>query len=289
MINRLHGYQNGDKALRELAAILTEATRANDVVCRYAGNQIALILTDTPLDDAEMFANRLREQIADHQFADVDRAMGSITVSGGLSEYSETLNTDDTIILSAHDALKIAQESGPNTVMNYKNINEGGEAKKGAYADLPKDLELAIPIIDSDHDRLYALIRAFTEAEKSRDLSVIESIFADLLEYTKFHFKREEAGLEACGYESLPGHQNEHRKLEGEVLSLLLDMRIRPETFNSTQLKEIRIFLQVWLGRHIAHSDMAYRDTMAASPQAQKVMEAFVPDEEVAMALSLSA
>ena len=276
IINGKYGYESGDKVLRDVAALLINSTRENDRVCRYSGTKIAIILPDTNIDDAEMFANRLREKIAEHKFDTANNDTVLVTVSVGVADYSKSNNTDASITYAAYDALKNAQETGPNTVRCYNKIDSSASNNnKGAYPDLPVNLEISIPVIDEGHDKIFSYIKKINEAEKNNDDSAVEMCFAALVKNIKNHFKKEELGLKVCGYDGLKGQISEHRKLEEDILSINWDMLQHPEIFHRERLKDLRPFLLGWFSKHITDFDMQYKDTLNGSPDAIKAMEEY--------------
>ncbi|MDH5188430.1 MAG: diguanylate cyclase [Rhodospirillaceae bacterium] len=276
IINGKHGYESGDKVLRDVAAMLINSTRENDRVCRYSGTKIAIILPDTNLADAEMFANRLREKIAAHKFEAANNDIVSATVSIGVADYSKSNSTDASITYAAYDALQSAQEIGPNTVRCYNKIDSPShDNSKGTYASLPAKLEISIPVIDMGHDKIYSYIQKINEAEKNKDTGAVEMCFAALVKHIKIHFQKEELGLKACGYDNLQAHIGEHRKLEEDILSINWDMLQHPEIFHRERLKDLRPFLLGWFNKHIADFDMSYKDVLNGSPAAIKAMEEY--------------
>ena len=118
-INSKHGYTAGDNVLMSLANLLVSSTRNVDLVCRYSSNLLTIVLPDTKLDDAERFADRLREKIESNPFEVEGEDPLSITVSIGVSTYSEERETDSAMVDAAHDALRSAREKGPNQVFAY--------------------------------------------------------------------------------------------------------------------------------------------------------------------------
>src|SRR3990167_1835335 len=67
-LNDLYGHQNGDIVLKEIAQILNESSRECDYVCRYGGEEFCIILTQTNMEQGYLIAERIRQNISNHQF-----------------------------------------------------------------------------------------------------------------------------------------------------------------------------------------------------------------------------
>lgn len=111
--------------------------------------------------------------------------------------------------------------------------------------------------IDRDHKILVQCLNDFIEAtENDEGVFVTDSILTILLDYTNFHFSKEEKIMEACEYPGLEEHKAEHEALKAKVLEcrdkIVLDI-------NGKASEEIKTFLMVWLSEHILTSDMAYK------------------------------
>lgn len=70
-INDRLGAEAGDRVLAELGAVLQRELRAPDFICRYGGDEFALVLPETDLDGARRSVTRVRTQILGHDFVDV--------------------------------------------------------------------------------------------------------------------------------------------------------------------------------------------------------------------------
>lgn len=143
------------------------------------------------------------------------------------------------------------------------------------YEHLPDDLVTGIESIDRDHNHLFSLVELFRTCKAGRDLGILKTVVVGLVEYTVYHFKREEIGFEACGFDGAAGHEREHRGLEKTALQIQHDLNEKPEAFDARKLDEIDGFLTNWLGHHIRVSDMAFKEAFRASPEAMKAMDTF--------------
>lgn len=83
-VNDRHGHDMGDQVLRKLGSLLLACVRSpTDVACRLGGEEFALILPDTKLDQVDVVCSRLREQLARYTFGQGEGAF-RVTVSMGV-------------------------------------------------------------------------------------------------------------------------------------------------------------------------------------------------------------
>ncbi|WP_104017270.1 sensor domain-containing diguanylate cyclase [Roseovarius nitratireducens] len=113
-VNDTFGHPAGDRVLREFADVIVGQSRQHDLVARLGGEEFAVLLPDTDLDAARIWAERVREQVAETRF-DGDNAL-RLTVSVGLASVDETQTTSDAIMLMADTALYEAKQLGRNRV-----------------------------------------------------------------------------------------------------------------------------------------------------------------------------
>ena len=126
-----------------------------------------------------------------------------------------------------------------------------------------EDMSVGCTPLDEDHKILVQALNDFIEAvENDEGVFVTDGIFSVLLDYSNFHFAREEAIMEACGYPDLENHKKTHESLKEQ----LLDARRRYMLNPSPDLEEeIRQFLLSWLQSHILVSDMDYKAVVQQS------------------------
>lgn len=125
-VNDDHGHQAGDVVLRQFADLLVAATREIDKVGRYGGEEFLLALPGTVLDAAVTFAERLRADVAAHDFR-FDGGTLRRTVSCGVAAWPHPrIRTLEALIKAADDALYVAKETGRNRVVRFdsREFNE---------------------------------------------------------------------------------------------------------------------------------------------------------------------
>ncbi|MBU0632070.1 diguanylate cyclase [bacterium] len=111
-INDTFGHAAGDRVLKTIANIFKCTLRATDVFARWGGEEFVIIMSHTPLANATIAAEKLRQRIEKEQMEGV----GSVTCSFGVSEF---LEEDDmqSIILRVDDAMYRAKKEGKNRVV----------------------------------------------------------------------------------------------------------------------------------------------------------------------------
>ncbi|MEA1981933.1 MAG: diguanylate cyclase [Campylobacterota bacterium] len=110
-VNDTYGHDIGDIVLIEMASLVKGQIRKGDVFARWGGEEFMIVVMDS-LENVEVFANILREKIANHEFSEV----GQITCSFGLSMFEES-DIFATITKRADEMLYIAKSSGRNIVV----------------------------------------------------------------------------------------------------------------------------------------------------------------------------
>ncbi|MDD3089939.1 MAG: GGDEF domain-containing protein [Candidatus Omnitrophica bacterium] len=128
--NDTYGHLAGDKALKTVAAIISENIRASDIVARYGGEEFAILLVETSLEQAESVAKRLKSvmddaaEVADrikgkieHTPISVDHKTVGVTISMGLSSYyGQPDYKPEYLIGEADHALYESKNNGRNMV-----------------------------------------------------------------------------------------------------------------------------------------------------------------------------
>lgn len=117
-INDTHGHQVGDKVIQLCAAFLKKSLRTTDVGGRYGGEEFGVILADTSLEGAMLFAERLRESIAGLSFP-VGEQEVRFTISLGVADLSQPCPTYKQWIEQSDKALYDAKHGGRNRVSVY--------------------------------------------------------------------------------------------------------------------------------------------------------------------------
>lgn len=119
-INDTYGHQFGDYALKEISKIVFSSFRKTDMIYRYGGEELAVILTETTLENALIPLERLREKVAEHEFS-YNNEITNITISIGLSSNSAEMKVQAELVECADKALYKAKQDGRNKVVAYSH------------------------------------------------------------------------------------------------------------------------------------------------------------------------
>lgn len=123
-INDVHGHQIGDEVLVGIAFILKLNVRTIDVIARYGGEEIVVILPETDKKGAFTTAEKIRKGIENHSFDPTSGEKFSVTVSFGVSSLEmikdKAVDKSKRIIKLADDALYKAKNEGRNRVFLYE-------------------------------------------------------------------------------------------------------------------------------------------------------------------------
>ena len=111
VVNDTHGHQVGDRVLVAMATLLRAGSRELDVVGRWGGEEFLVVCRDTALPGAVVLAEKLRDLIAQHPFAQVGKKTGSFGVASRRDKESV-----DALISRVDAALYDAKNAGRNRV-----------------------------------------------------------------------------------------------------------------------------------------------------------------------------
>ena len=114
--NDTYGHQAGDAVLRQVAQTLKMNTRMTDIVCRYGGEEMSIILTNTDRQEAIMNAKRMCNEVAKKMFKLNATDTTHVTISLGVSTFPQDGETSQQLVEVADQGLYYAKEHGRNQV-----------------------------------------------------------------------------------------------------------------------------------------------------------------------------
>jgi len=121
-----------------------------------------------------------------------------------------------------------------------------------AYFSLSDDLKVGNSFIDQDHQKLVDLVNQLHAAmAQGHGKEVLGKILAELIRYSREHFKREEEHMQRIGYPGYAAHKQEHDKLIKDVVEL----QNKFNAGNGMLSVQVSTFLRNWLVNHIMKVD----------------------------------
>ena len=129
--NDRYGHPVGDLVLKNLATILRKTTRGSDVICRYGGEEFAVILPETSKQEAAIFCERIRTAVKNNKPRDLKGgSIGNIRVTVGLASFPKDADNKDELIEKTDKALYQGKEAGKNCTFLYGAKEKYTKSKK---------------------------------------------------------------------------------------------------------------------------------------------------------------
>ena len=119
--NDTYGHQSGDAVLKQVANILKKNSRTSDIVCRYGGEEMAIILTNKNKDEAIITANKICLAVRNNKFTLAGGEKVNVTISLGVATVGENGEKPQEIIEYSDKCLYVAKENGRNQVISEVN------------------------------------------------------------------------------------------------------------------------------------------------------------------------
>ncbi len=115
--NDIYGHAAGDAILAEVGRFLARSLRTADIVCRYGGEEFALILPEASLEHTKMRAEDLCRRVRDLRVMFEGQTLGPVTLSFGVAVYPSHGTALNTVLRAADAALYRAKQEGRNQVV----------------------------------------------------------------------------------------------------------------------------------------------------------------------------
>ncbi|HVA40980.1 MAG TPA: PAS domain S-box protein [Candidatus Binataceae bacterium] len=125
--NDRFGHSAGDVVLRELGAFLKRSIRADDLACRYGGEEFCLILPQTGRDGAQQRAESIRAGVARLALKSEGGALEPVTLSLGVALFPEDGDSAESLMRAADVALYQAKREGRNRVVMSQATELAGD------------------------------------------------------------------------------------------------------------------------------------------------------------------
>ena len=116
LFNDRHGHEAGDAVLRAVAQLLSAECRSSDVVCRYGGEEFAILLPEANRESAVQRASRLREGVKTLAVANRGIALEPVTISMGIAVFPDHGMDAGALLRAADEALYRSKMMGRDRV-----------------------------------------------------------------------------------------------------------------------------------------------------------------------------
>ena len=263
-VNDRHGHAVGDILLRQVGMRIRDVLRRSDVVGRIGGDEFMVLLgrIGNPLDAARI-AEKVRRALASPFLID-DKAL-SIGSSIGVALFPE--HGHDAVELTRHadQAMYQAKHAGRDQVVFYRpdqilprpaKAVEPAQIARIEIFPWNDNFNTGLAEVDQQHRQLVSILNdlAMHVAFHPEDHAELNRILEALLDYTRYHFRTEEA----IWHQHLPDDEEEARHLLGHrnFIETISQARLSSENDGTDKgAQELLAYLTSWLASHILEHD----------------------------------
>jgi diguanylate cyclase (GGDEF)-like protein/PAS domain S-box-containing protein/hemerythrin-like metal-binding protein len=261
-VNDSHGHKTGDALLQAVGRRLRDCVRECDTVARMGGDEFVVLLPHLrEPDHATLVAGKIVVALAEPFLLAGDECRVSASI--GLCIAPEDGRDIETLLGRADAAMYDSKARGKNTWTRYRPALPNGKPVKMAFLEWNEELCVGVPVIDEQHARLAGMLNRIGDAVKTgQEAERIMALLDELVTFTRHHFETEERLMDQLGYADALIHQQAHRKLVGDLLSI-------KHQFDSASLMLTFQALKEWLNKHITDSDRRLAEALVASNEMQ--------------------
>lgn len=232
------------------------------VLCAEGGEQALKILKAEPVD--LVISDVIMPGMDGYAMSDIIQkrypGIKIQIISGFIDE--KRLNT---INNQLHESLLYKPYTPDTLLIKIRQLLDGDKKNGSAFNSIVVSLDNTTPIewsenmsvgvaeVDFDHQILLTLLKRCQQLIAANGSEQkFEALLHELLEYTQYHFKREEMYMEACQYPFLDNHRNVHQMLTKKVYAYLDKLKL-----GELHPKMLLEFMRNWLIDHIMVMDQA--------------------------------
>lgn len=257
-VNDAYGHETGDALLQAVGRRLRNCVRESDTVARMGGDEFIILLPRLrDSNDAMQVADKVIESLA-RRFSLTGHEC-RVGASIGLCIAPDDGGDMEALLSHADAAMYRSKERGKNTWTRYEPTLSNGKVVKVAFLEWSEELSVGVPVLDEQHTRLAALLSHIGGAIKTgQPEERIQVLLDELIAFTRYHFESEERLMSQCGYVDTLIHQQAHRKLLEDLLSI-------QRRFPSASLMLTLQALKEWLITHITERDRRLGEALIAA------------------------
>jgi len=137
-INDTYGHQAGDDVLKQASSIIRNFFRKSDLVIRFGGEEILVILFNSNLKNTNVICSNLKQTIAEFPFKINNHKIGlTISIGIGCTNFitKKTLKTIEDLIEEADMAMYYSKANGKNQINIYTEIKNKKRGNNGSGTD----------------------------------------------------------------------------------------------------------------------------------------------------------
>lgn len=121
VINDQYGHAAGDTVLVNAGKMIRKVLRPSDTACRIGGEEFAIILPNTQIQNAITFSERIRQCIENMEF-ELDGVIFHATITVGVASFTSTDKSHDSLMKRADNALYAGKAAGRNCVISQDSL-----------------------------------------------------------------------------------------------------------------------------------------------------------------------
>jgi diguanylate cyclase (GGDEF)-like protein/putative nucleotidyltransferase with HDIG domain len=170
-INDTRGHAFGDRVLEAVAEALQEGARDSDTVARFGGDEFAVLMPQTTVEDAQTPLSRIRQRVSATQISDGEDAL-QVTLSIGAAGWDhQQVRKADVLMRLADEALYAAKEDGRNTVRTWDQVRRQQKEEPPPEREAIERLERQVGDLSARSKEMFMQsIQGLVNALEARDI-----------------------------------------------------------------------------------------------------------------------